>query len=216
MAFCTGNIPSSFTNQELQASFGNGITQSILPTTQQQRNDNGLLTKDATSRIVEDLFRSGKITKTNIPSASIKAEYCFYDTRYKYALKNIVEKISRGINKNNTVEQTAVKVDLEILQGLNQKLSDITLITAAIAEKLRKESSGGSDIEIVSSELNKKAAILKKQGEIINSHEGPSNLYKEMMRFSREKVRATDNLLSLYSFLNIFALGMLVYIYMSM
>jgi hypothetical protein len=54
------------------------------------------------------------------------------------------------------------------------------------------------------------------KNEIINSNEGPSNLYKEMMRFSREKVRATDNLLGLYSFLNIFALGMLVYIYMSM
>jgi hypothetical protein len=101
-------------------------------------------------------------------------------------------------------------------QTLNQKLSDMTLITTAIATKLRSTSSGSPAADAISNELNKKAGILKKQGEIINSQEGAANLYKEMMRYSREKVRATDNLLSLYSFLNIFAFGMLVYIYMSM
>ena len=37
-----------------------------------------------------------------------------------------------------------------------------------------------------------------------------------MVKYSQEKVRATDNLLSLYSALNVVAIGMLIYIYKSM
>lgn len=216
MAFCNENLPSSLTTQELQASFGNGITQSILPTTTQTRDDEGLLTKDSVNTIINDLFRAGKVSKSNVPINAIKQEYCFYEMRYKYILKQLINKLKTNYNKNDKAAQAVMKTDLQIAQTLNQKLSDITIITAAIAQKLRTESSSNSAVESVSNELNKKAAILKKQGEIINSNEGAANLYKEMMRFTREKVRATDNLLSLYSFLNIFAFGMLVYIYMSM
>lgn len=215
MAFCNENVPTSLTTQELQASFGDGITQSILPTTNQARNDEGLLTKESLETIVNDLFRSGKVSATNIPVAAIKREYCFYEVRYKYILKKIIAMLQNNYNKNDTATQTVIKADLQAAQTLNQKLTDITLITAAIAKKL-KATSGGPAADAISNELNKKAGVLKKQGEIINSQEGAANLYKEMMKYSREKVRATDNLLSLYSFLNIFAFGMLVYIYMSM
>ena len=34
-----------------------------------------------------------------------------------------------------------------------------------------------------------------------------------MVKYSEEKARHTDNLLKLYSFLNVVALGLLVYIY---
>ena len=216
MAFCNENVPTTLTTQELQATFGNGITQSILPTTNQARDDEGLLTKDSVTTIVNDLFRTGMVSKTKIPIDSIKQEYCFYETRYKYILKQMIRKLQSGYNKNDQAAQTVMKTDLQIAQILNQKLTDITIITAGIAQKLRSDSSANSSVESVSNELNKKAAILKKQGEIINSTEGSANLYKEMMKYSREKVKATDNLLSLYSFLNIFAFGMLVYIYMSM
>lgn len=216
MAFCTETIPQSLTTQELQASFGDGITQSILPTTNQVRNDEGLLTKESITIIVDSLFRIGKVSATNIPVKSIKQEYCFYEIRYKYILKKMIEKLQSNYNKNDTSAQAIMKTEIQIAQTLHKKLSDMTLITVGIAQKLRSGSSTNASAEAIANELNKKAGILKKQGEIINSNEGAANLYKEMMRYSREKVRATDNLLSLYSFLNIFAFGMLVYIYMSM
>jgi hypothetical protein len=43
-----------------------------------------------------------------------------------------------------------------------------------------------------------------------------TKLYKEMERYSRQKANYTNNLLSLYSFLNLTALGMLFYIYRSL
>lgn len=216
MAFCTETIPQSLTTQELQASFGDGITQSILPTTPQTRNDEGQLTKESITTIVDGLFRSGSVSATKVPVDAIKKEYCFYETRYKYILKKMIGKLQSDYNARDTAAQTVMKTDLQMAQTLNQKLADITLITAGIAQKLRSGSSANASAEAISGELNKKASILKKQGEIINSNEGAANLYKEMMRYNREKVKATDNLLSLYSFLNIFAFGMLVYIYMSM
>jgi len=41
-------------------------------------------------------------------------------------------------------------------------------------------------------------------------------LYKEMEKYSRQKAAYTNNLLGLYSFLNITALGLLIYIYKAM
>ena len=38
-------------------------------------------------------------------------------------------------------------------------------------------------------------------------------IYKEMVSYTEEKAQYTDNLLKVYSFLNIIAVGLLLYIY---
>ena len=45
------------------------------------------------------------------------------------------------------------------------------------------------------------------------SNDAVTKIQKEMVRYTEEKGRRTDNLLNMYSFLNIFALGMLIYVY---
>ena len=51
------------------------------------------------------------------------------------------------------------------------------------------------------------------QGEIIKSSQGVTKINKEMMKYTEEKGRYTDNLLKMYSFLNIVTFGLLIYIY---
>jgi hypothetical protein len=45
------------------------------------------------------------------------------------------------------------------------------------------------------------------------SNEASTKLKKEMVKYTEEKGRYSDNLLRLYSFLNMVALGLLVYVY---
>lgn len=236
MSFCSTKETTSLTDSDLQAVFGNGTNQqSILPagTPAESRDENGLLTPEAVKTLVGKLSTSGivpvasasgtdasvaaYIQKDKAMLANIRAEYCFYESRYKYALQQLIAKLQAGYNTNDAGNTQNIQRYLQASQNLNQKLNDITQITAGIAELRRQTTQANNkEIQALSAAMDSKSKHLQKQSEVLSGQEGAANLYKDMMRYSREKVRATDNLLSMYSFLNIFALGMLVYVYMSM
>ena len=56
---------------------------------------------------------------------------------------------------------------------------------------------------------------LTEQNKIISSSEATTKLNKEMVKYTEEKGKYTDNLLKMYSVLNIVALGLLIYVYKS-
>ena len=56
---------------------------------------------------------------------------------------------------------------------------------------------------------------LAQQNKIISSSDAVTKLNKEMVKYTEEKNRYTENLLKTYSVLNIVALGLLIYIYKS-
>lgn len=236
MSFCSTKETTSLTDSDLQAVFGNGTNQqSILPagTPAESRDENGLLTPEAVKTLVGKLSTAGivpvagrnasdtsvaaYIQKDKTMLANIRAEYCFYESRYKYALQQLIAKLQAGYNANDAGNTQNIQRYLQASQNLNQNLNDITQITAGIAELRRQTTQANNkEIQALSAAMDAKSKQLQKQSEVLSGQEGAANLYKDMMRYSREKVRATDNLLSMYSFLNIFALGMLVYVYMSM
>ena len=73
-----------------------------------------------------------------------------------------------------------------------------------------------NEMKKLTNTMDTRASKLQEQARILQSRQGAENLYKEMMAYTSEKVRSTNNLLSMYSFLNIFALGVLLYLYRSM
>ena len=56
---------------------------------------------------------------------------------------------------------------------------------------------------------------LMEQNKILSSTDVVTKLNKEMVKYTEEKGRYTDNLLKVYSVLNIVVLGLLVYVYKS-
>jgi uncharacterized membrane protein len=56
---------------------------------------------------------------------------------------------------------------------------------------------------------------LDAQNKIITSNQAVTELNKQMVKFTEQKGKYSDNLLGLYSFLNIVALGLLIYVYKS-
>jgi hypothetical protein len=237
MAFCS-NQTASFTTGDLRASFGTAERQSVLPATalaDSSRDANGILTAAALKTLVDGLISQGRIpqvpapantTKEALASFAVKdrafndtlrAEYCFYDSRYRYALQQMISKLQAGYNASDANLTAVLRSYVEATQSLNQKLNDLTQIAGEIAKRrLQQSTANNQDIQRLSADMNAKAAALRKQSEILNSQQGAANLYKEMVSYSKEKVKSTDNLLSLYSALNVVAIGMLFYIYKSM
>ena len=202
-----------------------------------ERTERGLLTPAATLMAVKALKAQGLIpTPPTITSnsvsetgpieaymkqdqdfvANLKAEYCYYDGRYRYALQQLIKGLQQGYTDSNTTNQQSIQNYLKLTQGLNRTLNDMTQIVNQITQQRRQETKDQStSINSLNQELVSRGNQLGAQNDILQKEQGAANLYKEMVKFTREKANYTNNMLALYSFLNITALGLLFYIYRS-
>jgi hypothetical protein len=223
---------TSLTDSELSLSFGNGTTQiGLLPETMpdiSDREGNGMLKTAKVNEILDGLKRSGIIptpTPTNAKEfmdkqakviTNIKAEYCFYYARYKYSLEKLLGFIRQGYNANTESIQSSIQKYLKSTQELNQKLNDLIQIINGITAHMTNTSKAlASEIEQFDKEMKEQQEKLINQSKIIKSSEAATKLNKEMVKYTEQKAKYTDNLLNMYTVLNIFALGMLLYIYKS-
>lgn len=205
----------------------------LLPTSvlSTDRDSDGLLTSTALTKILQDMSSSGVLPNPQTSTAaayrakakalldSAKAEYCFYNARYKAALdylfagiRNLTTNLTTGSGSADL--QQVVESRLEKTQTLNRKLNDLIQIMNKVTEKLMNSSSTLQE-EIVrfTTTLRNNKEKLEKQNQVIQSNEASMRLQKQMVKYTEEKSRYSDNLLKMYSFLNIVALGLLVYVY---
>jgi len=222
---------TALTDAELTQHFGNSHAHGLLPSTPNpasERDSNGILSANKVKAQVASLKTSGVIPTAN-PSnpdlfvkkqsellKNIEAEYCFYDSRYKYALQKLFDSIQQGYMANTGDTQAAIQKYLGLTQQLNQRLNDLTQITNAITEDMLSSATDiEADIKAFDKRIKEQKDKLDAQNKIISSGQAVTKLNKQMVRFTEEKARYSDNLLKLYSFLNIVALGLLVYVYKS-
>ena len=81
--------------------------------------------------------------------------------------------------------------------------------------KLQNAQDQNTSINALNKQLGERTQQLSKQNDILQKEQGAANLYKEMVSYTKEKANYTNNMLALYSVLNITALGLLIYIYRS-
>lgn len=218
----------TLTDTQLRETYSNGTTHGILSTTQTDRDSNGVLSKSAVNAIVESLKQSGIIPNINEKNGevitkkqdellkNIKAEYEFYEAKYKYSIQKLFCVIDQEKQKNNNDIQTVIQPSLDISRELNQKLSDLIQIINGIKENMAANTVGIHDkIKEFDKLTNEKQLKLEYQNRIISSNQASAELNKQMVKFTEQKAKYTNNLLGLYSFFNIVALGLLVYVYKS-
>ena len=222
---------TALTDSELGQSFGNGITQGLLPsvpTPSSERDANGIITNDAVKTIVTSLKGSGIVPTATAKNAelyvskqatllkNIQSEYCFYDARYKYSLQKLFDAIRQGYSTNTGDNQALIQKYLASTQALNQRLNDLVQIVNAVTDDMLASSTNlEAEIRAFNKQITAQQQKLQQQNKIISSGEAVTKLNKQMVRFTEEKARYSDNLLKLYSFLNVVALGLLVYVYKS-
>lgn len=224
---CPSN--SSLTDDDLNSPFGDARVIGLLPSSSNGSSDregNGMLKDTVVSRIVESLRKRSIIPVANAKGAdsyssrlgvllkNIQAEYCWYETRYKYALEKLFNAIRMGYLTNTEDTAGAVNKYLSFTQTLNRRLNDLTQVINGVSMQLLDSTSQmEKEIQQFNTKIQSQRVQLEQQNKIITSNEASTKLKQEMVKYTEEKARNSDNLLKLYSFLNIVTVGLLVYIY---
>ncbi len=223
-------MKTAITDSELNQTFMNGVKPGILPSSppdSSDRDGNGMLNKNTIQSIITSLKGSGvipattatpevAITKQKELLNDIQLEYCFYEARYKYSLEQLFNAINAGYSNNTSDNQNNIQKYLKSTQALNQRLNDLVQIINGITEDmLSTTSSLESEIKALDKQMKDQKDKLSKQNKIISSNQATKELSKQMVKFTEQKAKYSNNLLGLYSFLNIVALGLLVYVYKS-
>lgn len=223
---------TAITDSELTQIYSNRDKPGILPSSAPSASDrdaSGMLKDTTLKSLVGSLKSSGIIptatVKTNPEDfrmkqqellKNIESEYCFYEARYKYSLEQLFNKINIGYMNNTGDVQSGIQASLSSTQALNQKLNDLTQIINGITEDMMESTTG---LEAEAKELDNKMKEQKKkldaQNKIITSNQAVTELNKQMVKFTEQKGKYSNNLLGLYSFLNVVALGLLIYVYKS-
>jgi hypothetical protein len=182
----------------------------------------GMLTSNSISRIIEK--NKHMIPKpTSIKSypeqvdaflKKIKEEYDFYNTKYRSILQKLFSEIQQGSQSTSADLSAAIQQDLQLSLMLNVRLNDMTQIINGITQSMLASSQQMEDkINQFNTTVQDQQQKLENQNRIISSNEATMKIRKEMVKYTEEKARRSDNLLKLYSFLNIIAVGLLVYVY---
>lgn len=189
---------------------------------------NGLLTNTAiTNHITTKLQANNILPKDNDVPAKYnekmdkfikyaKDEYTYYYERYKFALSILFTKIidTYRTPPTTTAVPAAVQTALDDVAALNLKLNDILSVVQTVSTNMHNAAVATNTqvTEMMKIMLENKDKM-EKQGNMIRSNQASSNIQKEMVKYTEEKARYNDNLLKVYSFLNIVALGVLLYVY---
>ena len=217
------------TDTELSASYGTGIKVGVLPAVPSgasERDDKGKLLQTSVSTIITNMKSRGIIPsstgltaelfiqKQQVLIQNLQAEYCFYESRYIYALQKLFTSISSGYLSGSTENKATVDSYLSKTKMLNTRLNDLTQIMNGVTENMLVTSDSiANEIQQFNARIKVQKAKLDAQNKIIMTGDTTTNIRKEMIQYTEEKAKYTDNLLNLYSFLNIVALGLLVYVY---
>ena len=216
----------SFTEAEIKAPFPNGILPDSIDAS--NRDSSGLLTDTYIKSFVASLKTSGRIpvlttinenenvyrSKVNALLTLCRNEYNHYYTRYVSGLNVLFTAIRDQYAANSLENKTRVDNSNARLLKLNTKLNDLIQIMQAISNDML-ETSSAMEAELTSFQANMadKKQKLQTQTDIIKSSQNGAKFSKEMIKYTEENARYTDNLLKMYSFLNVVALGLLIYIY---
>ena len=217
------------TDTELSAYYGTGVKVGVLPEVPNgasERDDKGKLLKTTISTLITNLKSRGIIPSSSGTTAddfikkqqvliqNLQAEYCFYESRYTTALQKLFTAISSGYLSGSTENKATVESYLGKTKMLNTRLNDLTQIMNGVTENMLLTSDSiANEIELFNKRIKVQKDKLDVQNKIIMTGDATTNIRKEMIKYTEQKAKYTDNLLNLYSFLNIVALGLLVYVY---
>jgi hypothetical protein len=223
---------TAITDSELNQVYSNKDKPGILPSaspSSSDRDGNGMLKDTAIKALIGSLKGSGIIptaTSKGNPEEfmrkqeellkNIEAEYCFYEARYKYSLEQLFKNINMGYMNNTGDVQGAIQTSLASTQALNQKLNDLTQIINGITEDMMSSTNSlEAETKALDAKMKEQKKKLDAQNKIISSNQAVTELNKQMVKFTEQKAKYSNNLLGLYSFLNVVALGLLIYVYKS-
>lgn len=149
---------------------------------------------------------------------SLQYEFCFYARLYSILIKDYVslQQTAVGTTFTQDIKNDQIRQVVNALNAVNLRLIDLTTITNNVNE-LQRTAVGEMNTEVnqFMSSIKNASASLEKNATALTSNDVKSKLRTRMVEFSDEKNAYANQLLGLYGFANLIALGLLFYIYRS-
>lgn len=140
----------------------------------------------------------------------VRDEYCYYEGRYKFALRRFLE-LSTSLDNNNN---EAARQMLNISTVLNQKLNNLLEVVAYVTEtRVTLINSNKGTINEGNRHINQRLGELKSQYNLLSRDSAQIETQKEMVKYTKEKNEHVMNQITVFAALNAFAIGAVFAIY---
>jgi hypothetical protein len=146
--------------------------------------------------------------KANKLRQSMNDEYCWYYNRYIWALtKVLTDAAQSGAVVNQTLKDNTI--------ALNTKLNTILLVMKVCVNSRLDQLKGyyNSGINDQNHNLDTARERLAKQSKRLQDNDLKADVQSAMIDYSIEKNSSSRNLLAVYGFMNMVAVGLLFYLY---
>jgi hypothetical protein len=213
---------STFSIDELQAPYPNGIgTTNLTPDPETNRIPVSQLTAYVSALQNAGVIPSHKRTSTSRNSMpqtdmdkliaddskfflAVRQEYCYYETRYRFALRRFLELSTSLDNANNDAARQMLSMSTLLNKKLNNLLEVITHITESRVSNIN---SNKSEINDSNRKINGRLQELKSQYSLLARDNAMIETQKEMVKYTKEKNDYIINQITVFTALNAFAIG---------
>jgi hypothetical protein len=221
--------PDYYKDEELMKKMDGGVaSDSLVPDESSGRVSAALIATHVQSLVGTGLIKArptrnieggGQETDTDALKAQdaelhskLQKEYCYYEQRYRYALKNFLFKATSR-NANDNPEAQRLLRDTKTLNiRLNSVLEIINYLTQSRVELVN---SNTKQANTANTSINGKLETLNKTYKMLNNNNAIVMTQKESVRYTQEKNNFNSNQIALWSALNIVALAGIYYVYKS-
>jgi hypothetical protein len=221
----TGNLtPTGYWKPEASAALGssggNSVYQYFLstnvPTTSYK-----IINTDLTAGLTGTVAQK-KISVSYDLLYSLQYEFCYYAKLYKTLLgdyitiQNTAASDAAGSTFTTTNKDNLIKTLVNLLNATNLRLKDITEICTVISTKQTADiSTMNSNVNKFLTSITSSSQTLKDNAAILSSKDREARLRSRMIEYTDEKNSYANQLLAMYGFANLIAMGLLFYIYKS-
>ena len=141
---------------------------------------------------------------------TLNSEYCFYEQRYRYALKIFLKKAT----SRDTADNTAARTMLNNTKLLNIRVNSVLEVMNYLAQsRVALTNTNKDKINQYNQSINDKLIKTKKMYDMLQHDNALLLTQREMVRYTEEKNTYTTNQIAVWAALNIVALGTIFYVY---
>lgn len=142
----------------------------------------------------------------------LQDEYCFYEQRYRYALRQFLTLSTSRVPEDNAKARSMLNVTIRLNRYLN---SMIEIMNYMAQQRISATNQLKSDIDKRNEVINRNMAALQSTYAYLKQDDSVIRTQKEMLRYGVEKNNHVSNQISVWASLNVLALATIFYVYRS-
>lgn len=213
----TGRDPESgrLTNDSLNAMYETQTKNNIFISVQTYKQKLAIVGDTKTTRVAIKAALENLGQQDKEAMSMLQSQFCWNYWRYKYALEDLFTTLVNTSTavEFNTEDRAKIQQKLNIAREFNTNLNDLIQFANHVAQMRAAEmGTQNGEINALNTRIREIYDRLASANDLLKREDATVELRKRMVEFTQEKNLSANNLLSLYGFLNLVALGLLFYI----